>query len=143
MKILSMILCVFFAQHFFAQEENTTTITVVIENLKTDEGAVRGSLFTEKTFLTSNPESTAKAEIKDGFATLIFENVPKGIYGITAFHDENGNGRMDLKPAVCLRKITEVPIINLILTGLPPGVMPGLKLQVRQWILAYVLCVKL
>lgn len=97
MKTLSIMLCMFFVQQLFAQEENTTTITVVIENLKTEEGTVFGSLYSKKTFLTSDPESTAKAEVKNGTATLVFENVPKGIYGITAFHDENGNERMDFE----------------------------------------------
>lgn len=97
MKTVSMMLCIFFVQQFLAQDVNTTTITVVIENLKTDEGAVYGSLYSEKTFLTSNPESTAKAEVKDGTATLVFEDVPEGIYGITAFHDENGNEKMDFE----------------------------------------------
>ncbi len=97
MKTLSMMFCMFLVQQFFAQEVKTTTITVVVENIKTDEGAVLGSLFTENTFLSSNPEVTAKGEIQDGTATLVFEDVPERVYGITAFHDENGNGRMDFE----------------------------------------------
>lgn len=97
MKTLALMLATLFVQPFFAQEANTSTITVVIEKLTTDEGEVFGSLYSEKTFLISNPELTAKAEIKNGTAVLIFENVPRGVYGVTAFHDENGNEKMDFE----------------------------------------------
>jgi uncharacterized protein (DUF2141 family) len=98
MKTLITLLCIFFTQQFFAQEAKTITITVVIENLKTDEGSVLASLSSEKTFLKSNPEYTAKSLIADGKASLVFENIPEGIYGITAFHDENNNQQMDFEP---------------------------------------------
>lgn len=98
MKTLITFLCILITQHFFAQEAKTITITVVIENLKTDEGSVLASLYSEKTFLKSNPEYTAKSLIVDGKASLVFEDVPEGIYGITAFHDENGNQQMDFEP---------------------------------------------
>lgn len=99
MKTLITLLCMLLTQQFFAQEAKTTTITVVIENLKTDEGSVLGSLYSEETFLKSNPEYSAKSEVVEGKATLVFENVPEGIYGITAFHDQNGNQKMDFEPS--------------------------------------------
>lgn len=95
MKTITIFLMLFFVQQFYAQVDSTTTITVVIENLKSDEGSVLASLYTEKTFLSSQPELTAKSEIIEGKASLTFENVPVGVYGITAFHDKNGNNQMD------------------------------------------------
>ena len=36
-----------------------------------------------------------KAEIKDNSADCEFRNLPLGTYAVAAFHDENGNGRLD------------------------------------------------
>lgn len=99
MKTLTILLSMFFVQQFFAQGENTanTTITVVLKNLKNDEGAVLGSLYSQKTFLRSVPEYSAKSKIVNGTATLVFEDVPAGTFGLTAFHDKNGNNQMDFE----------------------------------------------
>ena len=38
---------------------------------------------------------TAAASIRDKKAVWVFEDMPYGKYGIKAFHDENGNNRLD------------------------------------------------
>lgn len=76
-------------------ETETTTITVNVENLQTDEGTLIFGLYSEETFMKSKPEQSLTSKIVDGKATVIFENVKAGSYGITVFHDKNDNSKMD------------------------------------------------
>ena len=36
-----------------------------------------------------------KSEITNHSCTIIFENIPKGTYAVSIFHDENNNGKLD------------------------------------------------
>ena len=75
-------------------EGTTITVTVPVQSSK---GEIVAGLFTEENFMKAAPVAGAKSTIKDGLATLIFENVMPGTYGITILHDTNGNGRMDFE----------------------------------------------
>ncbi len=95
MNTITLLIAFFFMQQMSPQENNTTTITVVIENLESNEGAVMASLYTGDTFLKGQGMLNSAAKIVDGQATLTFENVPEGTYGIVALHDKNSNNQMD------------------------------------------------
>ncbi len=58
------------------------------------DGVVRCGLFAEKGWL-KDPVQAAVGKIKDGKAVCAFKGIPKGVYGISAFHDENNNGKLD------------------------------------------------
>lgn len=58
------------------------------------QGVVRCGLFTEKGWLKV-PVQSSVARIVAGSALCVFKDVPKGVYGISAFHDENQNGKLD------------------------------------------------
>ncbi len=57
-------------------------------------GVVRCGLFTEKGWLKA-PVQGSVAAIRAGTALCVFKGVPKGVYGISAFHDQNNNGKLD------------------------------------------------
>ncbi len=57
-------------------------------------GVVRCGLFTEKGWLKTAVQASV-APIRGGAALCLFKGVPKGVYGISAFHDENANGKLD------------------------------------------------
>ncbi len=59
-----------------------------------DQGLVRCGIFTEKGWL-KDPVKPASAQIHGKVALCIFSELPKGVYGISAFHDENRNGKLD------------------------------------------------
>ncbi|MEO8903074.1 MAG: DUF2141 domain-containing protein [Polyangiaceae bacterium] len=59
-----------------------------------DQGVVRCGLFTEKGWLKTPVQGTV-ARIRAGVALCVFKGVPKGVYGISAFHDKNNNGKLD------------------------------------------------
>jgi uncharacterized protein (DUF2141 family) len=62
--------------------------------VRADQGVVRCGLFTEKGWLKA-PLQGAVAAIHGGAALCVFKGVTKGVYGISAFHDRNNNGKLD------------------------------------------------
>jgi len=62
--------------------------------VKNDEGVVRCGLFSEKGWL-KQPVRGATATAHGKVALCIFNDVPKGVYGISAYHDENRNRKLD------------------------------------------------
>ena len=74
-----------------------TTITVTVP-IASNDGNVIFGLYDENTFMKAAPIQGLESEIMDGKATVTFTNVVPGIYGITLFHDKNGNKIMDFEP---------------------------------------------
>lgn len=77
----------------FAQQ--TSKVTVHVKNIKNDKGSMMVGLYTEKTFLKASPDFGEMTAIKGDSCTVTFENVPVGTYGISSYHDENGNKTLD------------------------------------------------
>jgi len=72
-----------------------TNLTVAVSGLKNNTGIVKVGLYnSEGTFLKSTYKSVT-SEIKNNSATVTFADVPKGEYGISAYQDENSNGKLD------------------------------------------------
>ncbi|PKB17862.1 DUF2141 domain-containing protein [Flavobacterium sp. 5] len=70
-------------------------LTVSVSGLKNDTGTLKVSLYnSDGTFLKSTYKSIA-SEIKNNKATVTFVGIPKGEYGISAYQDENSNGKLD------------------------------------------------
>jgi len=57
-------------------------------------GSVRCGLFTRAGWL-KKPLRAAAAKASSSPALCVFENVPPGTYGISAFHDQNDNHKLD------------------------------------------------
>lgn len=74
-------------------------LTVKLNNLEHDRGTVRVALFSDpKTFRKADLAfASSESPAKAGTVTLEFENVPAGQYAVMAYHDENGNGELDLR----------------------------------------------
>ncbi|MFN4763369.1 DUF2141 domain-containing protein [Gillisia sp. Q332] len=98
MKYLILFITLFVSTFAFSQSENTSTVTVSVNNLSSNEGCLLMGIYTEMIFMKSAPKYTAKGDIKNGSATITFEGVPPGTYAISGFHDLNGNNKMDFEP---------------------------------------------
>jgi uncharacterized protein (DUF2141 family) len=64
------------------------------------QGQVICSLFTSATDFpkhTEKAEARANSRISKGHATCNFNGVRPGTYAVAVFHDENSNGKLDLK----------------------------------------------
>lgn len=64
---------------------------------RNDDGQVFVSLYDSAEGFPGNADKalrTARAEQMDGQATVVFEDLPYGEYAVSAYHDEDGDGKM-------------------------------------------------
>jgi len=61
-------------------------------------GAVMVALYDEASYGGGQPVRAARIDVAAGEHSVTFEGLPAGDYGVKAFHDLNGNGRMDTNP---------------------------------------------
>jgi uncharacterized protein (DUF2141 family) len=84
-----------------ADAPETVTLGVHFIGLKSSQGAVMVALYgSEAAYENSGTASeaatrTAKIEIKGENASTIFEGIPPGQYAIKAFHDLNGDAKLN------------------------------------------------
>ncbi len=97
MQTLIKILCLVIINisFTFAQTDKNPDITVNISNLNSNTGKVYVSIFdSESNFLNKGYKSLV-TKIENKSCTVTFKNIPKGIYAISMYHDENDNNKMD------------------------------------------------
>jgi uncharacterized protein (DUF2141 family) len=76
----------------------TPSLTVAIGGFRNSEGVALVSIFrSSRGFPDEISEAVAnrRVMIAKRRATVVFEDLPCGIYAVTVHHDENDNGRMD------------------------------------------------
>jgi uncharacterized protein (DUF2141 family) len=78
-----------------AEEEGPALNVVEFETQnRNDAGVVRCGLFRENGWL-KDAYRASTAKISKTTARCIFKDVPAGVYGISAFHDEDSDGKLD------------------------------------------------
>jgi uncharacterized protein (DUF2141 family) len=81
-----------------ANAQNTgITITVTVENIKSNDGKVLIGLHNSETFMRADGLDNVESTIENNKATLVFKNVKPGEYALLAMHDENENYMMDFE----------------------------------------------
>ncbi len=65
-----------------------------VSTVQGTRGIVRCGLFSKSGWL-ERPVQAAAARVAARHATCVFRDVAPGVYGISAFHDENENGKLD------------------------------------------------
>lgn len=75
------------------------TLKVTLNGIEHDNGSVNVALFADdKSFRKADQAfATHQEPARKGSMTLVFDNVPAGNYAVMAYHDENGNGKLDLR----------------------------------------------
>lgn len=63
-----------------------------------ETGAVMVALYDEATYGGGQPVRAARIDVAAGEHSVTFDGLSAGDYGVKAFHDVNGNGRMDTNP---------------------------------------------
>ena len=96
MKTIITSIAILMSSFLFAQEKGVT-ITVVFDNLISDQGKVGASLFDESTFMVAAPLAAVDGKPENKTLSLTIENVSPGEYGLITLHDFNENGRMDFE----------------------------------------------
>ena len=98
MNTLIKIIIAFIISHTVLNAQDRTdqkNIIVTISNLDNNKGKVFVALYdSENTFLDKAYKSSITT-IQNNSCEVVFKNVPKGIYAISLFHDENDNNKMD------------------------------------------------
>jgi len=88
-------LCALFTVGTAVAEESLATNVVEFETRnRNDAGVVRCGLFREGGWL-KDPLFAAIVKIHNKKALCVFKEVPRGSYGISAFHDEDNDGKLD------------------------------------------------
>ena len=73
-----------------------TSITVTITNLGSNDGNAMIALYNSEATFLGDPDLGAIEAISNNTATVTFNDVPAGVYAISAFHDENDNQKFDM-----------------------------------------------
>ena len=99
MKIkISILIILCFLSTQITLGQKTGTLFIEITAFRNDVGVVAVALFDAEEGFPGSEENMVKAtttEIKKGKATLQFNDLTFGEYAISAFHDENKNGKID------------------------------------------------
>jgi len=96
--LISIFVVAVAARAALPDKEPATAIRVHIEGLHSDRGQVICALFAAADDFPKRVDQAfarTTAQIMARHATCEFPNVPAGIYAISVFHDENGNGKLD------------------------------------------------
>ncbi|MDC8003548.1 DUF2141 domain-containing protein [Aureisphaera galaxeae] len=77
-----------------AQAQNT--IEVTITKFKNNDGSVRVGLYDDKGKWLDNTYKSLSSTIENQEATVIFTDVPDGVYAISCYHDKDDNGQLNM-----------------------------------------------
>ena len=76
-----------------------TTLTITATQLKNNQGEVQFSLYNKAGTIPDKHLNQyykmKRTTIQNKTASVVFENLPKGRYAVSIFHDENKNGTID------------------------------------------------
>ena len=96
--LLLIFLLPFFAGASPAVSESTGNLIINISGFPSSEGFAMVALHnSEESYEGGEVSAVAKTKIKvvDQKVQVVFTNLPYGWYGVSLYHDENGNGQMD------------------------------------------------
>ena len=77
----------------------TGNLRVILRNFRNDNGETNIILYNNAYTFPDKPDkcySNLWAKVNKGYSEVTFKNVPYGDYALAAYHDENGNHRLDL-----------------------------------------------
>ena len=75
-------------------------LTVKVSGVRNASGSVSAGIFNSESSFAKTSEALASFRIKATLGSVGFtvHDLPPGKYAVTAYHDENGNGRLDFDP---------------------------------------------
>jgi len=77
------------------QENEIYTLTINVSGLDSNKGKILIALFNEKKQFLKKRFKEGMTTINNKKITYVFEEIPKGEYAVSIFHDENDNDKMD------------------------------------------------
>lgn len=70
-------------------------LTIRIDNVRSSSGQLMVALYDGAATFLKQPARSQGVAAAAGSTTVVFHDLAPGRYGITVYHDANGNGRMD------------------------------------------------
>jgi uncharacterized protein (DUF2141 family) len=99
LKVLFIcLILVFTSSGGYTQSDSAVTITVMVVDLRSNDGKVGLTLFDAEEGFPSEPDNAIRKlyiDINNKTAQATFENVPEGKYAIAAYHDEDEDGEIE------------------------------------------------
>jgi len=82
-----------------AAQPHAQPLTVVLEGVAHERGNVRVGLYATPSSFRKEMHALAVREVPaaPGVVTVVFEAVPAGRYAVMAYHDEDGDGKLNLR----------------------------------------------
>jgi uncharacterized protein (DUF2141 family) len=80
------------AQTPTAPAQSASTLAVRVTGIRNANGRIRLALYRDSKFVEGRE---VEIDAKTLSATTAFANLPRGVYAVNLFHDENMNGKMD------------------------------------------------
>jgi uncharacterized protein (DUF2141 family) len=100
-KTLLLLISISLFSFQLKEEEETYSSTITVTDLRNSEGVVQFAIYNTEDSIPDekykNYYKIDKVVISNNTATIVFNNIPKGIYAINVLHDENKNGKIDKK----------------------------------------------
>lgn len=78
----------------FLQAQNTVEVSMT--NFSNDKGTVKVGLYSNEGDWLEREFKAEDAKISNKTATVIFTDVPDGVYAVSCFHDEDNNGKFKM-----------------------------------------------
>ena len=92
-KFLFVLIC---SAWFGLNQMKAQNLTVRIQGIEQDKGKVFVALFNSQETWLKQSFKSLEQDVTGATCTVTFTDLPKGEYAIAIFHDENGNGTMDV-----------------------------------------------
>jgi uncharacterized protein (DUF2141 family) len=71
-------------------------LVVVVDGIRNDKGDIEVTVYDRpEQWPSGRSVADVKEDARQGSVTVTIRDLPPGTYGITAFHDENSNGKLD------------------------------------------------
>lgn len=79
-----------------ADEFPTATLVIELNGMKRDEGALVYAVWSGPSgWLEEGAVRDGAVPVENGASTVVLSGLPYGEYAVSAYHDRNGNGRLD------------------------------------------------
>jgi len=81
----------------YAADQQGVTITAYISGIRNDKGMILAALFCKEKGFPDGYKGCRRsaAKISNRKATIVFKNVPKGVYAVSVIHDENNDRKLE------------------------------------------------
>jgi uncharacterized protein (DUF2141 family) len=80
------------AQASATSTQNASTLTVRVSGIRNANGKIRLALYRDSQFVEGRQ---LEIDVTTLSAKTVFTNLPRGVYSVNLFHDENMNSKMD------------------------------------------------